>query len=153
LRALALYSVSREGNREALRLLHRAIEIDPQYAALYALGSRCYVMQQANAWVSPSDPALAEGLRLAKLAASLGQDDPETLSLAGHTFAQLGGDVKGGLALIDRALALNPNSAQAWRMSGSLHIGLGKYDLVIAHVARAARLSPLDAEGWANSHY
>jgi adenylate cyclase len=147
LRALAQYNVSPEGNREALQLLRRAIEIDPKYAAPYGLAARCYVFQQSWGWVPPSDPALAEGVRLAKLAASLGRDDPETLSMAAMTLRQLGGDVQGALALIGRALALNPNSALAWRISGSLQTSLGKPELAIAHLERSARLSPLDAEG------
>src|SRR5258708_21292417 len=40
LRALAQFNVNYEGNREALRLLRRAIEIDPQYAAPYGLAPR-----------------------------------------------------------------------------------------------------------------
>jgi adenylate cyclase len=145
LRALAQYLVSYEGNLEALRLLHRAIEIDPHYAAPYGRAAYCYLVQKLWGWVSPSDPALAEGIRLAKLAASLGKDDPETLWMAGHTLAQLSGDLEGGIALIDRALTLNPNSANAWRSSGLVHAYLGDTDSAIAHLERSARLSPLDA--------
>jgi TolB-like protein len=147
LRALAQYNVSPEGNSEALQLLRRAIELDPKYAAPYALAARCHVFQQSWGWVSPADPALAEGVRLAKLATSLGRDDPDTLSMAAMTLRQLAGDVQGAAALIDRALALNPNSALAWRISGSLQTSFGKPELAIAHLERAARLSPLDAEG------
>jgi tetratricopeptide (TPR) repeat protein len=153
LRALTQWRVSREGNSEALRLLRRAIEIDPQYAAPYGLAAHCYDLQRVNGWVSPSDPALAEGVRLAKLAASLGQDDPDTLAWASLTLAQLGGDVQGAVALSDRAIALNPNSALAWRTSGALQACLGNFDLAIARVGRSARLSPLDADAWMNSTY
>jgi adenylate cyclase len=133
---------SHEHNREALRLLRRAIEIDPQYAAPYGLAAYCYVVQRARAWVSPSDPVLAEGIRLAKLVASLGQEDSETLWMAGHTLAER--DLEGGIALIDRALALNPNSANAWRASGLARAFLGDAELAIAHLERSVRLSPLD---------
>jgi TolB-like protein/Flp pilus assembly protein TadD len=153
LRALAQFNVNREGNSEALRLLRRAIEIDPQYAAPYGLAALCYVQHEVRGWAQPSDPALAEGIRLAKLAASLGQDDPDALSMAGVTLAQLGGDLQGGIALVERALALNPNSALAWRTSGSIHIGLGNFDVTMTHVGRSARLSPLDAEEFSNNTY
>jgi TolB-like protein/class 3 adenylate cyclase len=145
LRALAQFRGSYEHNREALRLLRRAIEIDPHYAAPYGLAAYCYVVQRAAGWVSPSDPALAEGIRLAKLAASLGKEDSETLWMAGHTLALLSGDLEGAIALIDRALALNPNSANAWRVSGSARAYLGDTELAITHLERSARLSPLDA--------
>ena len=95
--------------------------------------------------MSPSDPALAEGIRMARRAASLGKDDPETLRMAGLALALLSGDLQRGIALIDRALALNPNSANAWSASGWVRAYLGDTEKAIAHLERSARLSPLDA--------
>src|SRR4030095_9168488 len=119
LRAVALNATRRkEDNKEALRLLYRAVEIDPRYAAAYALAGYCYVRQYAQCWVSPSDPAMAEGNRVARLAAEYGQDDPEALWMAGVTMSIIAGDPEDGLALIDRSLALNPNSANALMASG-----------------------------------
>jgi adenylate cyclase len=109
------------------------------------------VYQRARGWVSPSDPALAEGNRLAKLAASLGQDDSETLWMAGQTLALLSGDLEVGIALIDRALTLNPNSANAWRTSGLVRAFLGDTEPAIAHLGRSVRLSPLDTFAWVGS--
>ncbi len=145
LRALAQFRGSYDHNREALRLLRRAFEIDPHYAAPYGLAAWCYHYQRVRGWVSPSDPALAEGIRMAKRAASLGKDDSETLWMAGLTLAASGGDLEGGLALIDRALSLNPSSANAWRVSGVVRAYLGDTEKAIAHLERSARLSPLDA--------
>jgi adenylate cyclase len=81
---------------------------------------------------------------MAKRAASLGKDDSETLWMAGFTLAILSGDFEAGIALIDRALTLNPNSANAWRVSGMVRAYLGESELAIAHLERSARLSPLD---------
>ena len=49
-----------------------------------------------------------------------------------------------GVALIDRAVALNPNIAWAWLYSGWARIWLGQPDAAIEHLAHAMRLSPLD---------
>ena len=151
LRALAQITASYEASLNALRLLRRAMEIDPHYAAPYGLAAWCCVGQRARGWVSPSDPALAEGICMAKLAASLGQDDSETLWMAGQTLALLSGDLEGGIALTDRALKLNPNSANAWRTSGLVHALLGDTELAIAHLERSVRLSPLDTFAWLGS--
>ena len=151
LRALAQITASYESNLEALRLLRRAIEIDPRYAAPYGLAAWCYNHQKTRGWVSPSDPTLTEGVRLAKLAASLGQDDSETLWMAGHTLVQLNGDFLDGVALIDRALTLNPNSANAWRTSGLVRAFIGDTEKAIVHLERSARLSPLDAFAFVGS--
>ena len=55
------------------------------------------------------------------------------------------GDVDGGIALIDRALVLNPNLAAAWFLGGFLRIWHGEPDEAIERFARAMRLSPLDS--------
>src|SRR5262249_32495701 len=100
----------------------------------------------------PSDPALAEGIRLAKMAAALGQDDPVALTMAASVLVELGGEVQAGVALIDRALALNPNSAYAWRTSGQIRTNLvSDSELAIAHLERSSRLSPLDPWAYAAS--
>jgi tetratricopeptide (TPR) repeat protein len=49
-----------------------------------------------------------------------------------------------GMALVDRALVLNPNLATAWRFSGWIRVWLGEPNLAIEQFERAARLSPLD---------
>ena len=60
--------------------------------------------------------------------------------------AHLAGDLDGGIALLDRALVLNPNLAAAWFLGGFLRIWHGEPDGAIEHFARAMRLSPLDPE-------
>ncbi len=46
--------------------------------------------------------------------------------------------------MIDRAIALNPNLAAAWRFSGYTRVFLGDQDTAIAHLQQAIRLSSLD---------
>jgi adenylate cyclase len=145
LRALALHNTRKsEDSKEALRLLRRVIEIDPDYAPGYALAAFSHLRQGLQERVAPPDSVVAEGVRLARLAAEKGPDDPEALWMAGFTIAFLAGDFADGLALIDRSLALNPNSANAWRISGVVRASLGDTEAAIAHLQRSTRLSPLD---------
>ena len=46
------------------------------------------------------------------------------------------------MALVDRALALNPNFARGSQMSGILRMWAGQPDIAIEHVDAALRLSP-----------
>jgi tetratricopeptide (TPR) repeat protein len=71
--------------------------------------------------------------------------------MAGRALAELSGDLEGGIALIDRALTLNPNSANAWRASGVDRAFLGDTELALAHLERSVRLSPLDALAYLGS--
>jgi adenylate cyclase len=147
-RAFPQHIATREDNQEALRLLRRAIEIDPQYGAAYALAANCYMNQRGMGWLGPDDPAVAEGARLARLAASFGQDDTAALNNAALAISRIDGDHVYARALIDRALKINPNSAGAWRISGAIRNSLGEPDTAIEHLERAGRLSPLDRMEW-----
>src|SRR5204862_2963511 len=88
----------------------------------------------------------AEGVRLARLAVELGKDDAVALTRGGHALAHLAGDVEGAIALIDKALVLNPNLAAAWFLGGFLRTLRGDPDAAIDFFTRAMRLSPLDPE-------
>ncbi|MGH6752353.1 MAG: adenylate/guanylate cyclase domain-containing protein, partial [Bradyrhizobium sp.] len=145
LRALALHNTRNlENGRDALRLLDRAIAIDQHYASAYALAAYCIHRQRLHGWLSMSDPLVAEGVRMARLAAERGQEDPEALWMSGLVLSNMHGDSAFGLPLIERSLALNPNSANAWMASGSVRAYRGETDTAIAHLERSAQLSPLD---------
>ena len=53
------------------------------------------------------------------------------------------------IALVDRALALNPSYARGWYMSGILRLLAGQPDLAIEHFETSLRLSPRERTGHA----
>jgi TolB-like protein/Tfp pilus assembly protein PilF len=144
LRAVPRFRNSLSDNKEAIRLLSKAIQIDPGYSAAYGFAARCYQFQKLLHLVSPDDPQLEEGIRLGQLAADLGQNDSEALWMAGHAMSQLAGNSELGIALIDRSLEFNPNSANAWVSSCGVRSYLGDVKTAIDHFGRAFRLNPLD---------
>jgi TolB-like protein len=147
LRALPPLRDSLAQNEDSLRLLYKVIELDPSFAAAYGLAAWCYHVQAVFGWLPPSDPRMKEGLRLAHLAADTGENDPEALWMAGHVIEVLSGEPDHGLALIEKSLSLNPNSANAWWASGMSHAYRGQADMAIEHFGRARRLNPLDPSG------
>jgi adenylate cyclase len=46
------------------------------------------------------------------------------------------------IALVDRALALNPSYARGWYLSGLLRLWAGQPDIAIKHIEASLRLSP-----------
>ncbi|HKX06712.1 MAG TPA: adenylate/guanylate cyclase domain-containing protein [Stellaceae bacterium] len=145
LRAMASHYqiTSREANAEALRLFNRAIELDPEFASAYAMAAYCYVMRKVNGWMIDPANETAEAGRLTQRAVELGKDDAVALATGGWAQAYVVRDLDTGVALIDRALALNPNLAAAWLWGGHVKIWLGEPDAAIERLARAMRLSPL----------
>jgi TolB-like protein len=146
LRGLARYYLfaSRQANDEALRLFNSAIELDPDFASAYGRAASCYVYAKINGWFSGTPKEIAEVTRLAQRAVELGKDDVIALAASGWALAYVVRDLGVGAALIDRALALNSNSAEAWFYGGWANIYLGEPEAAIERLARAMRLSPLD---------
>jgi tetratricopeptide (TPR) repeat protein len=87
--------------------------------------------------------ASPEASRLAQRALEVGRDDAGVLCGSGWTLALVVRDLGVGTRLVDRALMLNSNLAEAWRCSGWMKIWSGDPKLAIEHYARATRLSPL----------
>jgi TolB-like protein len=154
-----LHSGTRESIEAALPLFYKAVELDPEYASAYGMAAWCHFWRKVNGWMTDRPAEIAEGTRLARRAVELGRDDAVALTRAGHALGHLAGDLDGGIALLDRAVLLNPNLAPAWFLGGYLRALHGETDAAIEHLARAVRLSPLDPEmfrmqaGMALSHF
>jgi adenylate cyclase len=69
-------------------------------------------------------------------------DDPGVLANSALALAFFGEDIGAMMALVDRALALNPSFARGWYISGTLRWEAGQPDVAIAHTEAALRLSP-----------
>jgi adenylate cyclase len=144
LRALSVvYEITEQSVRQALSLLGRAIAIDPSFSSAHGLVANCYWYCLANGWGS-MDEAHARGLEAAKLAIETGKDDPVALARGGMGIAYLGGRPQEGLAHIERALALNPNSLLARRYGGWVCWFIGDHEKSIEHFESSMMLSPTD---------
>src|SRR5207253_2680551 len=66
----------------------------------------------------------------------------------GQVVAFFAGEHAAAASAIDRALALNPNSAHAWMVGGWVQCMLNRPDAAIDSLRRGLRLSPLDPLGW-----
>jgi adenylate cyclase len=139
-----LHQWTKESSDEALRQFYRAIELDPGFASAYGMAAWGFVLRKANSWMADRAQEIAEATRLARRAVDLGADDATALSGAGYALVYVVHDLDNGSAILDRALALNPNHAGALINSGWTKAFLGEPDTAIKHVTDAMRLSPLD---------
>jgi tetratricopeptide (TPR) repeat protein len=147
LRGMASFHLrNRQAINDAMPSFYKAIELDPEFAAAYGMAGWCLFWRKINGWMTDRSVEIAEGERLIRRAIELGKDDAVALARGGHALGHLVGDLDAGIALIDRALVLNPNSATAWMLGGFLQAFSGNSEVAIEHFARAMRLSPLDTE-------
>ena len=135
-------AMQRDSLEEAARLYRRAIASDPNYALAYALLARTLWIIVSLHWAKPSAEELAGYADFARTAVRLGQANSETLCTAANMIALPGGQLAEGIAIIDRALALNPNSADALAVSGMLRAFAGDTEMAFRHLNEANRLSP-----------
>jgi TolB-like protein len=133
-----------EANREALQLFRKAITLEPGLSCAYGMSAWCYVQRKARGWMTEQAQESAEGTRLARKAAHLGGDDSVALCMGGYALAFLAQEFDDAAAFMDQGLAFNPNVALAWTLSSWLRVWRGEPDLVLDHVGRAMRLSPVD---------
>jgi adenylate cyclase len=145
LQALAHRAAStREDTREALSLLRKAIEIDPHFALALAHASMCLTGLRNQGYEIIDESAVAESVKLAEAAIEADPNDPGALTLAGHTIAAQTGQFDRGLAFIERALRINPNSSDAWARSAMVRVYKGDLETAVVHAHRSIALSPLD---------
>jgi adenylate cyclase len=147
LRALYHYHLlTRENYETVVNLLRRAIEIDPGFARAKALAAFSISFMVSFTWLSRESAEGDEAIALARDALANARDDPTTLRFAGDALAYLAGDNRAGRVALDRAMVLNPNSAQLLLASGWIHLYAGEWALACDELERSIRLSPLNPE-------
>jgi TolB-like protein len=145
LRGMAsFYKGTRSAMSDALQLFEKAVALDPEFGSAYGMAAWCHVQRQSYGWMTDraQESAAIEGL--ARRAIRVGEDDPTALYTGGYALARVQGQLEAGAAVIDRALALDPNLAAAWHLNGWVKIYLGDSETALQQFGHAMRLSPLD---------
>jgi adenylate cyclase len=141
--AQQFYLLTREGLAEALRLLHRALEIDPWFAEAASLAGACHMRNVLFGYSLDPQFERNEAIRLS-LALSADLDDAETQATAAVVSAYMVGDIESGIAMADRAVVLNPSSFGAWFNRGWVYRIAGLWEEAVRSFERAKPLSPVD---------
>jgi TolB-like protein len=144
LRAQHLQSWTRGGSAESLRLASRALEIDPRYGFAATLAAECHLRNVRQGWATDPKSEISEGFRLLRLALSIDGSATLALSMLGRATASFSADFATAIEMVDRAVAINPNSFRAWEERGWTHLTMGLPDEAIRSFERRIRLSPFD---------
>ncbi len=142
LRAYVLQISSGKPAPEALRLLDQAIARDPSYGPALAWAAICRFLRCFNGQSEDPEADRREGIDFARRGLKAAPDDPGVLANAAAVLAYFGEDIGSMMALVDRALALNPSFARGWHISGVLRVWSGQPDVAMEHIDASLRLSP-----------
>jgi len=136
---------------ESVRLMRRAIALDPDFALAWAgmaEALRRYATLAGLAEVEYRD----EYRDAAEKAAELAPDNSQVLSVLGEmhfNFSELGQAKE----VLERAIDLEPSNATAWSRLADLHFGQGRYRDAVEAAKQAMSIDPLDFDLKAMSTY
>jgi len=132
---------TREANAEAMRMLNRAIELDPNYA--HARAWRACVIGQAwmNHWCEDRDASMRAILDEVQTALTLDENEADVHRILGALKLNFDEYDKATYHQ-ERALSLNPNSDIVVVQQGELLTWLGRPVEGIEWIHRAMRLNP-----------
>jgi adenylate cyclase len=141
-RAFGLFlRFNRANNEEAMREAQAALDLDPGYARAHMVLAWAYLYTVWSAWTDDVEQAIERGYEAAQKAIAADRND-----FWGHAalgFAELClHRHERALSALDRALALNPNSADVRTMRGTVLNFLGRPEEGLREVELAIRHNP-----------
>jgi TolB-like protein len=128
---------------EALDLASRAIALDPDFGPALALAATCHRLIVLYEWSDDLEGHRRLGIELAHRALRAAGDDPYVLARVAANVDFIEGDHGAAVALLERALTLNPGCASAWLNSGMVRARAGETDAAIENFRTALRLDPM----------
>jgi adenylate cyclase len=138
------FAETADDNDEAMRLLTRALALDPAYPSANALAAWCRQQRHLMAWPGAQDEDREAAKRLARIAIAEGADVPLALVVAAVVRAALTRDHDLALAAADRAVMIYGNSALVLSFDALTRCLCGAYEAAIEHAEKALKLSPLE---------
>ena len=139
-----LFTLRPEQNVQALALLHKAIELDPNYAPALANLAWGYEERLTRAWGAYGNDDEGLAVALARRAITADRDDALVLVLAGFVLVMIARDYNQGLEAVNRARELNPNIAFVSGMIGATLSICGNPEQGLSCIEDAIRVSPGD---------
>jgi adenylate cyclase len=138
-----LHRLDRDSFARAGGLLQQAISHDPSYAPARSYAAWWHILRISQGWSSDPGTDRMEAARHSAAAVSLDENDYLALAIHGHGLAWMR-DYQASKEVLDRAVAVGPNSALAWTMRGLTCGFLGNAAEAVQCGEHARRLSPLD---------
>ncbi len=140
---------TKEANAEALQILAKAIEVDPEYAQAYAWKACTLRQAVLRGYAAEPDAFNAQRIENANKALALDENDMECLRILCEIHMEQE-DLEKAEHYHDRAFALNPNDPRMLAQRGELMVWRGRPEEGVEWVQKAMQLDPLEANGYAH---
>jgi TolB-like protein/DNA-binding winged helix-turn-helix (wHTH) protein/tetratricopeptide (TPR) repeat protein len=147
LRAEPYYGLEpREANDEAIGLLEKAVEIDPQFAAGYAALATAYRVRAFSVAIENTEVWMEKAAAAAQKALSLDANLADAYVSRGYLLWSRANGWSHERAVADyrHALDLNPNLAEAYHQLANVYNHVGLLDKAGEEIKRAVALDPLN---------
>jgi TolB-like protein/Tfp pilus assembly protein PilF len=143
LRAFPLVEAQMPGKAsQALPLLRRALELDPDYASAHALLAWCHELRFARGGYGTHDRESA--LVHARTVLDGDTDDGTAVVIAAFVMNLLAKESEVALSTMERGLSMNPSSATALHLCAQANALAGRRRNAVSLANEALRLSPTD---------
>jgi adenylate cyclase len=135
-----LLTFTTESNTKARQMFEKAIDLDPKYAMAYAALGENYYLGWAEAYNKEPD-SIARALRAEQQAVALDDSLSYPHSVLAYIY-MVTGQYDQGITEAQRGIALDPNSASAYRALADVLNGRVNPAAALAAVEKAIRLDP-----------
>ena len=142
LRGLELsHRLPQTANAQAIRMLDKAIELDPEFAAAYALLARVHMIDFWYQWSPSRLKSRVRAVELASKAIALDDSEPMSYAVLGlvHLFRR---QPERAITELERAAALSPNDSVAGALMANALMHLGRLDEALVQIKKAMRVAP-----------
>ena len=140
---------NRADNEAALRMLDRALALDPNYAHAHAWRACVLGQSWGNGYCQDRDATWSEVIREIKIALDLDINDSDVNRILA-AVSLTGGDHDRAVFHQERALSLNPNDDLIVVQQGEVLTWLGRPEEGIPWIEKAMRLNPYHPERFWN---
>jgi len=138
------FALERSTFEEAGKLLREALRLDPGYAPIQTAAANWYSLRLGQGW-SPEPEADERALEAAaRTAIALDSDNGRAMAMLAHNRTILHRGYDEALPLLDRAIEVSPNDAEALMWSGPTYAYSGDSAEALRRMERSIALSPED---------
>lgn len=137
----SLFRQTRQDNKKAQELLHKALDLDPNFARVYVALAHSYSKEIVMGFGDSYQESMDNWREAAERAIALDPYDGEARLLLGYYYQFLN-DYDRAVAELDNALDLNQNNADVLAMAAFFLAKLGQPERALKSIEQAIRLNP-----------